>query len=91
MPEGQAGKKGVAIFIALLLLFVAIGIGAYLISGDKGIEERFSEALGLGGESEKEGGGGFFGFNIEGNVVIYAIILLALVTACAILLKVFKI
>jgi len=83
-------NTGIIIFLAIVLLFIAAGIAAYLISGDRGIEERFSQAVGLGGGAE-EGGGGFLGFNIEGNVLLYAVILILLIIACAVLLKVFKI
>lgn len=84
-------NKGIVIFVALVLVFVMVGAIAYLLAGEKGIEERFSQAVGLGGGEEEEGGGGFFGFNIEGNVLLYAIILVALIIVCAILLKKFKI
>jgi len=90
MPNKAKDNKGIIIFLAIVLIFIAAGIAAYLISGDKGIEERFSRAVGLGGGTE-EGEGGFLGFSIEGNVLVYAIILILLIIVCAILLKVFKI
>ncbi len=83
-------NKGLIIFMALVLVFVVAGAVAYLLSGEKGIEERFSEALGLGGD-EEEGGGGFFGFSVEGDVLLYALILGALIVGCLILLKIFKV
>ncbi len=83
-------NKGLIIFMALVLVFVVAGAVAYLLSGEKGIEERFSEALGLGG-GEEEGDGGFFGFSIEGDVLLYALILGALIVGCFVLLKIFKV
>ena len=69
-----------------MLAVLIASLAAYMASGDKGIEERFSQAVGLGGEpEEEEGGGGFLGFNIEGNIVSYAIILIVLLAACALL------
>jgi hypothetical protein len=91
MPDKVKNNRGLIIFVAIVLVFIAAGLAAYLISGDKGIEERFSQAVGLGGGPEEEGPGGFLGFNIEGNVLTYAVILILLIIVCAILLKVFKI
>jgi hypothetical protein len=51
-----------------------------MITGDKGIEERFSNAVGLPSEPES-GDNGIFGFSIEGNLlscgIIFALILAA--------------
>lgn len=91
MTEKTAGKKGILIFVILILLCIVIGLAAYLISGNKGIEERFSQAVGLSG-GPHDGGeqGGLFGFTIEGNVIVYVAILVLLIAACVILLKKFK-
>lgn len=89
--NAAAGRRGLAAFIAILLLCAALGAAAYLASGDKGMEERFSEALGLGGSAEESDAGGFLGFGIEGNLLAYAVILAILVVACVVLLKVFRI
>jgi hypothetical protein len=91
MPDKVKNNRGLIIFVAIVLVFIAAGLAAYLISGDKGIEERFAQAVGLGGRPEEEGPGGFFGFNIEGNLLTYVIILFVLIVVCVILLKVFKI
>lgn len=91
MSDKGKNNRGLIIFVAILLIFIAAGLAAYLISGDKGIEERFSQAVGLGGGPKEGGPGGFFGFNIEGNLLAYVIILFLLIIVCVILLKVFKI
>ncbi len=57
-----------------------------MISGDKGIEERFSNATGLPAESES-GENGIFGFTIEGNKLSYGIIF-ALIMAATVLIYV---
>jgi hypothetical protein len=89
MPEKN--NAGLAIFLALVCIFVGVGVAAYLLSGDKGMEERFSQALGLGRGDKGEAGGGLFGFRVEGNILLYAIILVALVILCAVLVRLFKI
>lgn len=91
MPDKAKNNRGIIVFIAILLLFVVFGAVAYLVSGNKGIEERFSQALGLGGGGEEKGDSGFLGFNIEGNPLTYVVILVLLIAACAVLLKVFRI
>jgi len=91
MPDRTKSDRGIIVFIAILLLFVVLGAVAYLVSGNKGIEERFSQAVGLGGGGEEKGDNGFLGFNLEGNPLTYIVILILLVAACAVLLKIFKI
>ncbi len=91
MSDKVKNNRGLIIFVAIVLIFIAVGLAAYLTSGNKGIEERFSQAVGLGSSAEEGGPGGFFGFNIEGNLLTYIIILFALIVVCIILLKVFKI
>jgi len=56
-----------------VLIFLIFCIFAYIITGDKGIEERFSNAVGLPGESES-GDNGILGFTLEGNKLSYGII-----------------
>jgi len=78
-------KKGFIIFGGLALVFLALSIAAYVTSGHMGIEERFNTAVGIHADSEEEGPSGLFGFNIEGNIVSYAIIASALVIICTFL------
>jgi hypothetical protein len=80
MPQNSS-KKGIIIFAALILLFIGISLTAYYLSGNKGIEERFSEAIGIEGDGEEENGG-IFGFKIEGNITFYLIMLIFLAVAC---------
>jgi Kef-type K+ transport system membrane component KefB len=91
MSDKVKNNRGLIIFVAIVLVFIAVGLAAYLTSGNKGIEERFSQAVGLGSAPEEGGPGGFLGFNVEGNLITYVIILLALIVVCVVLLKVFKI
>lgn len=73
------------IFGVLILVFLTLSIAAYMTSGHMGIEERFNNAVGIHADSEEEGSSGIFGFNIEGNLVSYAIIVFAFIIICAVL------
>ena len=79
-PLGE--KKGLVIFIGLILLVMVVSLAAYRTTGDMGIEERFTHAVGLGSGEEEEGGGGWFGFALEGSPLLYALVLGILVIAC---------
>ena len=78
-------KKGLVIFGVLILVFLALSIAAYAISGNMGIEERFNNAVGIHPDSEEGVPSGIFGFNIEGNLVSYVIIASALIIICVVL------
>jgi len=78
-------KRGLMIFGVLILIFLALSIAAYVISGNMGIEERFNNAVGIHPDSGEKGPSGIFGFNIEGNLVSYVIIASALIIICVVL------
>ena len=78
-PWGE--KKGLGIFIGLLILGFIVSLAAYSTTGDMGIEERFTHALGLQSGGEEEGGG-WFGLALEGSPLLYAVVLGILVIAC---------
>ncbi len=75
-------KKGLIIFIGLLLLVVVISLTAYGITGKMGIEERFTHAVGLVNIGEEGEGSGWFGLALEGSPLLYAVVLGILVVAC---------
>jgi len=79
-PWGE--KKGLGIFIGLLILVIVVSLAAYSKTGDMGIEERFTHAVGLQSEREEEGGGGLFGLALEGSPLLYAVVLGVLLVAC---------
>ncbi|HMK45778.1 MAG TPA: hypothetical protein VK436_04070 [Methanocella sp.] len=85
-------KNWMLIFLVVILLAVATSAAAYMITGNKGIEERFSSATGLnaGGENEKGDSGSLLGFRIEGNILLYMTILAILGAACVIIYLKFK-
>jgi len=68
----------------MVLIFLVLSLFAYIITGDKGIEERFSNAVGLPGEPES-GDNGIFGFTLEGNHLSYVIILALILVAAALI------
>ncbi len=85
--QQQSNKNGIIIFGAIVFIFLVVSLLAYIITGNKGIEERFSNATGL---PSKTGGdnNGILGFTLEGNHLSYVIILaLVLVTAALIYAK----
>jgi hypothetical protein len=55
-----------------------------MITGDEGVEERFSNAVGSPGESES-GDNGFFGFTLEGNKLSYGIIFALIIATTALI------
>jgi hypothetical protein len=80
LPESS--KKGPIIFGAAIVIILLVCLVAYFITGDQGIEERFKKAVGLSSEPGGEGGG-FLGFNIEGNILSYVVVLIVLLVVCA--------
>jgi amino acid permease len=89
MEQPQSNKKGIIIFGAIVLIFLVICLFAYIITGDKGIEERFSNAVGLPSESES-GNNGIFGFTLEGNHLSYVIIVILILVATALIYLKFR-
>jgi hypothetical protein len=84
LEQQQGNKKGLIIFGAIVLIFLVLCLFAYIITGDKGIEERFSNAVGLPSEPDS-GDNGIFGFTLEGNHLSYVIILALILVATALI------
>jgi hypothetical protein len=84
-----SGRKGLLILgIVIVIVFIA-AIVTYQATGPMGIEERFNAAAGLRTDAgEEDGGSG--GFSIEGNAVLYALILAALAAACVAMYRHFR-
>lgn len=90
MEQLQSKKKGMIIFGAIVVIFLALSVFAYMITGDKGIEERFSNALGLPDEPEKSDNG-IFGFTLEGNHLSFVIIVSLILVATALIYFKFRV
>jgi len=85
----MTGNHGRLIFFGLVLLVGIISIFAFNGSGTKGIEERFSSALGVSPGDEEHGSGSDPGFSLEGNPPLYTIILVLLVGVCWVMYRKF--
>jgi hypothetical protein len=84
MQQEQSNKKGILIFGGIVIIFLVLCIFAYIITGNKGIEERFSNAVGMPGEMES-GDNGIFGFTLEGNKLSYGVIFALILAATALI------
>jgi len=62
-----------------------------MITGDKAIEERFSNAVGLPGEPGRSGSNGISGFTVEGNYLSYIIILALVIIATVLIYLKYKV
>ena len=77
-------KKGLIIFCLIAIIVLIGAFVAYAATGPMGIEERFNAAAGIStGEGEEEGGGGGpGGFSVEGNMMLYMLVLAVLAALC---------
>jgi hypothetical protein len=76
-------RRGLILFVLILVAVVIISLAAYRMTGPMGIEERYNQAVGLPSAGEEEGSG-WFGFSLEGNPLLYGVILFVLGGSCAI-------
>ena len=82
-------KKGLIIFGAILIVVLIAALAAYQMTGNMGIEDRYNVAVGLP-VSPEESGGTFFGFSVEGNPVLYLIVLGILCIGCFVAYRYFR-
>jgi hypothetical protein len=83
-------RKGLIIFGAILIVVLIAALAAYQMTGNMGIEERYTTAVGLP-PGEDEGGETFFGFSAEGDPVLYVIVLGILIVGCYAVYRHFRI
>ena len=74
-------RRGLILFGLILIAVVIISLAAYRMTGPMGIEERYNQAVGLPNAGEEEGSG-WFGFSVEGNPLLYGVILVILGGIC---------
>ena len=67
-------KKGLILFLLILVIVAIVALFAFKMTGAMGIEDRFNSAVGLPATGEV----GVSGFSVEGNPVLYAIVLVVL-------------
>ena len=90
MQQKQSNIMGPIIFGTIVLIFLVICLFAYITTGNKGIEERFSNAVGLPSESEG-GDNGILGFTLEGDHIYYLIILALVIIATVLIYLKYKV
>ena len=83
-------RKGHVIFGIILIVVLVSALAAFKMTGNMGIENRFTTALGLP-PGEKEGGETFFGFSTEGDPVLSMIVLGILIVGCYAAYRYFRI
>ena len=73
-------KKGFIIFVLILIAVAVVALTAFRMTGSMGIEDRYNHAVGL---PIREGNGinGLSGVSVEGNPVLYVIIVFFLLAA----------
>lgn len=83
-------KKGLVIFIVLALLVIVVSLAAYRSTGDMGIEERFTHAVGLESGGVEGGRNGWSGLSLEGSSLLYVVVLGILVVTCYVVYRYFR-
>ncbi|HVP94969.1 MAG TPA: hypothetical protein VMS89_07355 [Methanoregulaceae archaeon] len=73
----EGDKKGPIIFGMVVLVVAVAALIAYQMTGDLGIEDRYSQAVGLPVSGETA-----TGFSLEGNPVLYLVVLGVLLIVC---------
>jgi hypothetical protein len=81
MNDGRlAGNRGRLFLGGLILITGIVAFLAYTLTGPMGIEERFASATGSISSGAEEKGAGIAGFSLEGQPVMYGVILVAILT-----------
>jgi hypothetical protein len=83
---GLKQRQGLLLFCLIAAILLAAAILAFQATGPQGIEERFHSAAGLSpeeGEHAEHGEDGGSGLTIEGNPLLYGLLLCCLVIGCA--------
>jgi hypothetical protein len=82
--------EGMTLFLILLAVVIVGSFIAFIETGSMGMEERFSHAVGLPHEDEHRDEGVSW-FSLEGNPILYVIILCVLGITCILAYKYGKI
>jgi hypothetical protein len=78
-PDSAApGRWGPVLFLLILILVAAIAVVAFSRTGSISIEDRYRQAVGLPAGNPEEA---TFGISVEGDPVLYGIVVIALLAA----------
>ena len=88
-----AGKehRGIIIFGIIAIIVLAGALIAFKITGPVGIEDRFNAATGIIPEEEEETNSGIAGFFLEGDALLYLMVLAGLIVICVFAYRQFRI
>lgn len=78
-------RNGSIVFGSLIVVTLILSVAVFVIPNYLGLENAISSIT-----EHEEHGGGILGFSIEGNILLYAVILLVLIAVCYIAYKKFK-
>jgi hypothetical protein len=89
--EKTKKRHGILLFILIAIVLGLIAIIVASMTGPVGIEERFASAVGQHPDEDAghENTGG--GFSLEGNPLMYGIVVLILIIVCAFLYRKYRI
>jgi hypothetical protein len=83
--------RGIIIFGIIAIIVLAGALIAFKITGPMGIEDRFHAATGIIPVEEEDAESGIAGFFLEGNALLYFLILAGLIVVCVFAYRQFRI
>jgi len=83
--------RGILLFCVIAIIVLAGALVAFKITGPLGIEERFNAATGINGGEGEDAGAEIAGFFIEGNALLYILVMAGLIVVCIFAYRQFRI
>jgi len=83
--------RGIIIFGIIAIIVITGALIAFKITGPMGIEDRFNAATGIIPGEEEEADGGIAGFFLEGDALLYLLVLAGLIVICIFAYRQFRI
>lgn len=83
--------RGIILFCLIAVIVVTGALVAFKITGPVGIEERFHAATGSITEEKEGADAGIAGFFLEGNALLYILILIGLIVICLVVYRQYRI
>ncbi len=84
-------KKGLVIFALIAVIFLVCAVIAFQATGPLGIEDRFHSATGSTPADQEKAAGSVAGFSLEGNALLYLLVISALVLVCIALYRKYRV